>query len=89
MFPNVLYSTSRLATRRALATLSTAQVIGIIKDNIAAPECSNGFILDGFPRTVTQAEKLDGMLIEQVHSAFGIGLASSRPTRKGEACIDA
>jgi hypothetical protein len=53
------------ASSGTLAT-SAAQVIGIIKDNIATPECSNGFILDGFPRTVVQAKKLDGMLTEQV-----------------------
>jgi adenylate kinase len=33
-------------------------VVGIIKEAIKAPECSNGFILDGFPRTVGQAEKV-------------------------------
>ena len=39
-------------------------VVGIIKDGIKAPECEKGFILDGFPRTVVQAEKLDTMLKE-------------------------
>lgn len=33
-------------------------VIGIIKDAIKSPECRRGFILDGFPRTVVQAEKV-------------------------------
>lgn len=36
-------------------------VIGIIKDRIAQPDCANGFILDGFPRTISQAEALDEM----------------------------
>lgn len=39
-------------------------VIGIIKERLAAPDCENGFILDGFPRTVPQAEALDAMGIE-------------------------
>lgn len=39
-------------------------VIGIIKDRLKADDCKNGFILDGFPRTVPQAEALDEMGIE-------------------------
>ena len=37
-------------------------VIGIIKDRLAQPDCRKGFILDGFPRTVPQAEALDKVL---------------------------
>ena len=37
-------------------------VIGIISDRIDQPDASNGFILDGFPRTVPQAEALDELL---------------------------
>ncbi|KAG6580284.1 adenylate kinase [Phytophthora cinnamomi] len=40
-------------------------VVGIIKDAIKSPECRRGFILDGFPRTVVQAKKLDEMLAEE------------------------
>ncbi len=36
-------------------------LIGIIKDRIKEPDCENGFILDGFPRTIPQAEALDAM----------------------------
>ena len=39
-------------------------VIGIIKERLAGEDCANGFILDGFPRTVAQAEALDAMGIE-------------------------
>ena len=36
-------------------------VIGIIKERLAQSDCKDGFILDGFPRTVPQAEALDEM----------------------------
>ena len=39
-------------------------VIGIIKERLADDDCQNGFILDGFPRTIPQAEALDQMGIK-------------------------
>jgi len=43
-------------------------VIGIIQDRLAEDDCQNGFILDGFPRTIPQAEALDrmGIVIDRV-----------------------
>lgn len=45
-------------------------VIGIIKERLAEDDCENGYILDGFPRTIPQAEALDNM-------GFGIDAALS------------
>ena len=39
-------------------------VIGIVKERIAKPDCAKGFILDGFPRTVAQAEALNAMKVD-------------------------
>ena len=39
-------------------------VIGIIQERLAKDDCKNGFILDGFPRTIPQAEALDAMGVE-------------------------
>ena len=38
--------------------------IGIVKERLAKPDCKKGFILDGFPRTVEQADALTGILKE-------------------------
>ena len=44
--------------------VSDELVIGLFKDNMNQPECERGMLLDGFPRTTVQAEKLDQMFVE-------------------------
>ena len=45
-----------------------AMMITLVKDRIAAPDCRNGFLLDGFPRTVAQAQALAqaGIIVDDV-----------------------
>merc|ERR1711997_1173061 len=42
--------------------VSDELVLRMVSDNLDKSECANGFLLDGFPRTLGQAEKLDSML---------------------------
>lgn len=42
-------------------------IIGLIKERLAQPDCHNGFLLDGFPRTIPQAEALDAQNIHIDH----------------------
>lgn len=54
--------------RRAKAIMEAGElvpddvVIGLIRERVAAPDAAAGFLLDGFPRTIAQAEALDRLL---------------------------
>jgi len=39
-------------------------ILGMIAERLSSPDCANGVILDGFPRTIEQAKGLDTMLVE-------------------------
>lgn len=46
--------------------------ISVLKNRISLPDCKNGFILDGFPRTINQGEVLDKMLSEEGSKIDGV-----------------
>lgn len=52
--------------------------IGIIEDRLSLPDCSPGFLLDGFPRTIVQAEALDEVL-EKLGKKLDVALNISVP----------
>ncbi len=49
------------------ALVSDDIIIELVKERIAAPDCANGFLFDGFPRTIPQAEAMDEAGVEIDH----------------------
>ena len=56
-------------------------VIGIIKERLAESDCQNGYILDGFPRTIPQAEALDELGFE-IDAALSIEVADEEIVKR-------
>lgn len=56
-------------------------VIGIIKERLMEKDCENGFILDGFPRTIPQAEALDKMGAE-IDTVLSIEVADEKIVKR-------
>ena len=65
-------------------------VIGIVDERLRMDDCANGFILDGFPRTIPQAEALDrmGIIIDRVVDINVPDEVITRRVSGRRACLD-
>ena len=65
-------------------------VIGIVDERLRLDDCKNGFILDGFPRTIPQAEALDrmGIIIDRVVDINVPDEVITRRVSGRRACLD-
>ena len=45
-------------------------IMGIVAERVAKPDCANGFILDGVPRTLAQAEALEAQMLMRHYKGF-------------------
>jgi adenylate kinase len=53
------------STQASGMLVSDDVVIGVVRERTARDDCRNGYILDGFPRTLTQAKMLEDIVVEQ------------------------
>ena len=47
-------------------------IVGVIRERLNASDCDKGYILDGFPRTIGQAEALDGLFVDNGHKLTAV-----------------
>lgn len=65
-------------------------VVGLIQEAITQPPCKNGFILDGFPRTIGQAQALDRMLSSRgvsIDAVLNFNVPDHVLVRQGSSCV--
>lgn len=60
-------------------------VINLIKERISRPDCLNGFILDGYPRTLAQAEKINLNFNKVIYLKISQELVLNRLLKRGRA----